>query len=60
MGKPVPEQSKTSLDLNEPRDKFCNPNNSITEALTHAAFHKPPKHHHIQCITVKHGYVMHG
>ena len=21
----------------------------ITEALTHAAFHKPPKHHQIQC-----------
>jgi len=24
--------------------KFCNPNNSITEALTHAAFQKQPKH----------------
>jgi len=31
--------------------KFCNPNNSITEVLTHAAFQKPVKHH--QCITVK-------
>ena len=26
--------------------KFCNPNNSITEPLTHTAFHKPPKHRH--------------
>jgi len=26
------------------------PNNSINEALTHAAFHKPPKY---QCIAVK-------
>jgi len=33
--------------------KFCNPNNSTKEALTHAAFHKPPKHHQIQFITVK-------
>ena len=32
--------------------KFCNPNNSITEALIHAAFHKPASHQ-IQCITVK-------
>jgi len=30
---------------------FCNPNNTITEGLTYAAFYKLPKHH--QCITVK-------
>jgi len=33
--------------------KFCNPNYSMTEALTHTAFHKPPKPHQIQCITVE-------
>jgi len=32
---------------------FCNPNNSITEALTHAAFHKPPITFSVETITIK-------
>jgi len=41
----------TNFQLFFPRTSCAIQTTAVTEALTHAAFHKPPKHH--QCITVK-------